>query len=54
MSADLIPDNSLHPKATHPVGSLNTFGSQEVMRPNPPTSPLQTIFRFHSVDPLIY
>lgn len=54
LSADLIPDNSLHPKAVHPVGSLNTFGAQEVLRPNPPTNALQTIFRFHSVDPLIY
>ncbi len=33
LSADLIPDNSLHPKAVKPVGSLNTFGSQEVVRP---------------------
>jgi general secretion pathway protein D len=54
LSADLIPDNSLHPKAVNPVGSLNSFNSQEVLRPDPPQNPLQTIFRFHSVDPLVY
>lgn len=54
LSADLVPDNSLHPKAVNPVGSLNSFGSQEVLRPNPPQNPLQTIFRSHSVDPLIF
>ena len=54
LSGDLIPDNSLHPKAVNPVGSLNTFGSQEILRPDPPQNPLQTIFRSHSVDPLVY
>jgi general secretion pathway protein D len=54
LSSELIPDLSLHPKAVSPVGGLESFGPQEVVRPNPPASPLQTIFRFHSVEPKVY
>lgn len=54
LNSELIPELSMHPRAVAPVGTLDTFGPQEVVRPNPPASPLQTIFRFHSVEPKVY
>ncbi len=45
---------SLHPNAPEAVGTMNTFAPNEVVRPNPPQNPLQTIFRFHHVEPKEY
>ncbi len=53
-SAELIPDLSLHPMAAEPHGSLQTFAPAEVLRPDPPNTHLQSIFRFHSVRPKAY
>lgn len=54
LSADLIPELSLHPFALDPGGSLETFVPEEVLRPDPPQNQLQSIFRFHSVLPKAY
>jgi general secretion pathway protein D len=54
LSADLIPELSLHPFALDPGGSLETFAPEEVLRPDPPQNQLQSIFRFHSVLPKAY
>ncbi len=53
-SAVVIDQHSLHPNAPEAAGTLGTFSPHEVVRPNPPTSPLKTIFRFHSVEPKVY
>lgn len=45
---------SLHPNAPEAKGTLGTFSPHEVIRPQPPANPLQTIFRFHSVEPKVY
>jgi general secretion pathway protein D len=47
----LVDEHSLHPNAPEAKGTLGTFSPHEVVRPNPPNTPLQTIFRFHSVEP---
>jgi len=47
----LIDEHSLHPNAPTGRGTLGTFSPHEVVRPNPPNTPLETIFRFHSVEP---
>lgn len=54
LSHQLIDVLSLHPNAPEAVGTLNTFAPHEVVRPNPPLNPLQTIFRFHDVEPKEY
>jgi general secretion pathway protein D len=54
LSGDLIPELSLHPFALDPAGSMETFAPEEVLRPNPPQTELQSIFRFHSVLPKAY
>lgn len=54
VSADLVRELSLHPKSPLSPGTLDTFGQQEILTASPPTSPLQTIFRFHSIDPKTY
>lgn len=54
LSKKLLERISLHPNAPDGEGTLDTFAPHEVVRPNPPTNPLQTIFRFHSVDPKVY
>lgn len=54
LSHQLMETLSLHPSSPHGVGTLNTFAPHEVVRPNPPLNPLQTIFRFHNVEPKIY
>ncbi|MFO0927680.1 MAG: hypothetical protein U0736_11685 [Gemmataceae bacterium] len=33
------------------MGTLNTFLPHEVLRPNPPQTPLQTIFRVRTITP---
>jgi general secretion pathway protein D len=53
-SKRVVNELSLHPNALDAQGTLGTFAPHEVVRPNPPTSPLQTIFRFHSVEPKTY
>lgn len=54
LSQDMLRHLSLHPNAPDARGTLGTFAPHEVVRPNPPTTPLQTIFRFHSIDPKLY
>lgn len=53
-SQQVIDVLSLHPNAPEGVGTLGTFAPHEVVRPNPPLNPLQTIFRFHHVEPKDY
>ncbi|TVP95610.1 MAG: type II secretion system protein GspD [Planctomycetaceae bacterium] len=53
-SGALIPELSLHPFAEDPHGSMRTFARAEVLRPDPPNTHLQSIFRFHSVRPKAY
>ena len=50
----LVDQHSLHPNAPDGRGALGTFSPHEVVRPDPPTTPLDTIFRFHSVEPKDY
>jgi general secretion pathway protein D len=57
----LIAASSIHPKATglfpptsQPIGTMNSFTPDEVLRPNPPHNELENIFRFHSVLPTDY
>lgn len=50
----LVDEHSLHPNAPEAKGTLGTFSPHEVVRANPPTTPLETIFRFHSVEPKEY
>ncbi|MEM9825487.1 MAG: secretin N-terminal domain-containing protein [Planctomycetota bacterium] len=50
----LVDEHSLHPNAPTGEGTLGTFSPHEVVRPEPPTTPLETIFRFHSVEPKDY
>jgi general secretion pathway protein D len=50
----LVPGLSIHPKAVDPNGGMNTFLPHEVLRPNPPQTECQTIFRFHSLEPKEY
>ncbi|MEM8669098.1 MAG: hypothetical protein AAGG48_16365 [Planctomycetota bacterium] len=47
----LVDEHSLHPNAPEGRQTLGTFSPHEVVRPNPPTNVLQSIFRFHSVEP---
>ncbi|MEL6110566.1 MAG: hypothetical protein AAFU85_31550 [Planctomycetota bacterium] len=47
----LVDEHSLHPNAADGKGTLGTFSPHEVVRPTPPTTPLETMFRFHSVEP---
>jgi general secretion pathway protein D len=47
----LVDEHSMHPNSPDAIGTLGTFSPHEVVRPNPPTTPLETIFRFHSVEP---
>lgn len=54
VSRQLVETLSLHPNAPEGNGMLGTFAPNEVVRPSPPQNPLQTIFRFHSVEPKIY
>ncbi|QGJ68949.1 Hypothetical protein PBC10988_6140 [Planctomycetales bacterium 10988] len=54
LSEALVEELSLHPNAPEARGTLGTYAPHEVVRPNPPRTPLQTIFRFHSVEPKIY
>lgn len=54
LSKCLLEQVSLHPNAPDPRGTLDTFAPHEVVRPNPPLNPLQTIFRFHSLEPKVY
>lgn len=54
VSHQLLDILSLHPTAPDGVGTLGTFAPNEVVRPNPPLNPLQTIFRFHNVEPKVY
>ncbi|MEL6895540.1 MAG: hypothetical protein AAFP90_05495, partial [Planctomycetota bacterium] len=50
----LVDEQSLHPNAPDARGTLGTFSPHEVARPNPPKTPLETIFRFHSVEPKVF
>jgi general secretion pathway protein D len=57
----IVQASSLHPKApalfpptSQPIGTMNTFTPDEVLRPNPPHNELENIFRFHSVLPTDY
>ncbi|MCG8649372.1 MAG: hypothetical protein MI861_06045 [Pirellulales bacterium] len=50
----LVNELSLHPNAPEAKATLGTFSPHEVVRPDPPTTPLETIFRFHSVEPKEY
>jgi general secretion pathway protein D len=50
----LVDEHSLHPSAPDAKGTLGTFSPHEVVRPSPPTTPLETVFRFHSVEPKEY
>lgn len=54
LSQQLIPELSIHPKATDVSGTLNTFLPHETLRPNPPLNECENIFRFHSVEPRSY
>ena len=54
LSDQLVGELSLHPSAPHARGTLSTFAPHEVVRPQPPLTPLQTIFRFHSIEPKVY
>lgn len=50
----LVDEHSLHPNAPEGRSTLGTFSPHEVARPNPPVSPLEHVFRFHSVEPKDY
>ncbi|HWA97519.1 MAG TPA: hypothetical protein VG713_03480 [Pirellulales bacterium] len=54
LNADLVRDLSVHPKAPLAYGTMSSFGPQEVLTADPPHNPLQTIFRFHSIEPKVY
>jgi general secretion pathway protein D len=54
ISRELIQELSAHPMAPDAVGTMNSFAPQEILVPHPPQSPLQMIFRFHSLEPKTY
>lgn len=54
VSREVVEELSMHPHAPDAVGTLNSFAPQEILTANPPQNPLQTIFRFHSIEPKIY
>lgn len=54
LSHGLLQDLSVHPSIPETDGTLGSFAPHEVLRPNPPMNPLQTIFRFHSLEPKEY
>ncbi|WP_254508043.1 type II secretion system protein GspD [Anatilimnocola floriformis] len=54
VSHHLVDLLSINPNAPDAVGTLGSFAPHEAVRPNPPTNPLQTIFRFHNVEPKNY
>ncbi|MFO0930875.1 MAG: hypothetical protein U0736_28240 [Gemmataceae bacterium] len=51
LTHDLMKHLSIHPMSPDAMGTLNTFLPHEVLRPNPPQTPLQTIFRVHTITP---
>jgi general secretion pathway protein D len=57
----LVDANSIHPKIPElnpapglPIGSMNSYLPNEVLRANPPRNQLQKIFHFHDVLPRTY
>jgi hypothetical protein len=53
-SSKLVQQLSIHPSASNPVGTMNTFAPNEVIRANPPTNEWEKVFRFHSLEPKEY
>lgn len=54
VSRDVVSELSAHPHAPDALGTLNSFAPQEILTADPPETPLQTIFRLHSIRPKIY
>jgi general secretion pathway protein D len=54
LSYELMQELSIHPESPDPIGTLDSFAPHEVLQANPPQSPLQTIFRLHSLEPKAY
>jgi general secretion pathway protein D len=53
-SKSLIESLSIHPNVVRGDGNLSTLGTYtppEVLRPRPPETPLQNIFRVHTISP---
>jgi len=52
VSKSLLESISLHPNVTRKdLTTLGTYTAPEVIRPNPPETPLQNIFRVHTILP---
>ena len=54
LSRHLMEDLSIHPNGPEGRHTLGTFAPHEAVRPNPPMNPMQTVFRFHSIEPKVY
>jgi general secretion pathway protein D len=55
VSRSVLEALSIHPNVPRGgLGTLGTYGPAEVLRPNPPHSELQKIFRTHLITPRDY
>jgi general secretion pathway protein D len=51
LSRDLLRELSIHPMAPNPVGTLGAFTPRDPLRPDPPLTQWESIFKVHFVSP---